>query len=109
MCGLAGYIEPRGGPDPRILRAMEAAIVHRGPDEGHVWTDGVCGLVHRRLRVIDLSAAAAQPMTNEDQSLWVVFNGEIYNFPELRAELLKLGHTFVSQCTSTSEIGRAHV
>ena len=98
MCGLAGYIEPHRGPDPRVLRAMEAAIEHRGPDEGHVWTDGVCGLVHRRLRVIDLSAAAAQPMTNEDQSLWVVFNGEIYNFPELRAELLKLGHTFVSQC-----------
>ena len=98
MCGLAGYIELRGGPDPRILRAMEAAIVHRGPDEGHVWTDGVCGLVHRRLRVIDLSAAAAQPMSNEDQSLWVVFNGEIYNFAELREELLKLGHTFVSHC-----------
>ena len=77
---------------------MEAAIVHRGPDEGHVWTDGVCGLVHRRLRVIDLSAAAAQPMSNEDQSLWVVFNGEIYNFAELREELLKLGHTFVSHC-----------
>lgn len=96
MCGLAGYIEPHRGPDPQVLRAMEAAIEHRGPDEGHVWTDGVCGLVHRRLRVIDLSAAAAQPMCNEDQSLWVVFNGEIYNFPELRAELLALGHTFVS-------------
>ena len=98
MCGLAGYIERHSGPDPQILRAMEAAIVHRGPDEGHVWTDGLCGLVHRRLRVIDLSAAAAQPMCNEDQSLWVVFNGEIYNFAELRAELLKLGHTFVSHC-----------
>ena len=96
MCGLAGYIELHRGPDPRVLRAMEAAIEHRGPDEGHVWTDGVCGLVHRRLRVIDLSAAAAQPMCNEDQSLWVVFNGEIFNFPELRAELVKLGHTFVS-------------
>ena len=96
MCGLAGYIEPHRGPDPQVLRAMEAAIEHRGPDEGHVWTDGVCGLVHRRLRVIDLSAAAAQPMTNEDESLWVVFNGEIFNFPELRAELVKLGHTFVS-------------
>jgi asparagine synthase (glutamine-hydrolysing) len=96
MCGLAGYIDWNRGADSNVLRAMETCIEHRGPDEGRTWTDGVCGLVHRRLRIIDLSAAAAQPMSNEDQSLWVVFNGEIYNFPELRAELLKLGHTFAS-------------
>ena len=98
MCGLAGYIDWERGADSQVLRAMEGQIVHRGPDEGHIWMEGVCGLAHRRLRVIDLSPAAAQPMTNEDQSLGVVFNGEIYNFMELRKELLDLGHRFTSQC-----------
>src|SRR5262245_4732720 len=98
MCGLAGYLETSGEPDMRVLRAMETAIAHRGPDEGSIRVEGICGLVHRRLRVIDLSAAAAQPMNNEDRTLWVVFNGEIYNFRELRSELLELGHTFTSQC-----------
>ena len=81
---------------------MEQAIVHRGPDEGHIWTDGVCGLAHRRLRVIDLSAAAAQPMCNEDQSLWIVFNGEIYNFQPMREDLIRLGHRFT--CHSDTEV-----
>lgn len=98
MCGLAGYADFHGSVERQVLHAMEQAIVHRGPDEGHLWTDGVCGLAHRRLRVIDLSAAAAQPMCNEDESVWVVFNGEIYNFMELRNELLSLGHRFVSHC-----------
>ena len=98
MCGLAGYVETGGGVDADILRRMERAIEHRGPDEGHIWLDDVCGLAHRRLRVIDLSPVAAQPMCNEDKSLWAVFNGEIYNFKELRKELLALGHIFVSQC-----------
>ena len=60
-------------------------------------SDAHCGLAHRRLRVIDLSPHAAQPMTNEEGSLIVVFNGEIYNFPSLRAELIALGHSFRSQ------------
>ena len=98
MCGLAGYIDWNLGADSKVLRSMEGAIAHRGPDEGHIWLEGACGLAHRRLRVIDLSPAAAQPMPNEDRSLWVVFNGEIYNFAELRRELLALGHHFVSQC-----------
>src|SRR5262249_8741968 len=61
------------------------------------WLDGPCGLVHRRLRIIDLSPAAAQPMCNEDRQIWVVFNGEIYNFRALREELLAQGHQFKSR------------
>ena len=97
MCGIAGYIDIHRPPEETVLRAMERAIVHRGPDEGTVWKQGPCGLVHRRLRIIDLSPAAAQPMSNEEGSLWVVFNGEIYNYRSLREDLLRLGHEFKSR------------
>ena len=97
MCGIAGYIDLRHPPAEETLRAMERALAHRGPDEGSTWQGGPCGLVHRRLRIIDLSPAAAQPMANEDATLWVVFNGEIYNYRPLREELLKLGHRFKSR------------
>ena len=76
---------------------MERALFHRGPDEGAVFLAPKCGLVHRRLRIIDLSAAAAQPMANEDGRIHVTFNGEIYNFRVLRAELERLGHQFRSR------------
>jgi asparagine synthase (glutamine-hydrolysing) len=97
MCGIAGLVDFQSAPEPPVLRAMEQAITHRGPDEGAVWARGPAGLVHRRLRIIDLSPAAAQPMANEDGRVRVVFNGEIYNFHELRDKLLKLGHTFRSR------------
>jgi asparagine synthase (glutamine-hydrolysing) len=97
MCGIAGYIDLGRPPGEETLRAMERALSHRGPDEGSIWQGGPCGLVHRRLRIIDLSPAAAQPMPNEDATLWVVFNGEIYNYRPLREELLKLGHRFKSR------------
>ena len=97
MCGIAGIVDFKNPPDEKALSAMERALTHRGPDDGRVWHDRACGLVHRRLRIIDLSAAAAQPMTNESDGLWVVFNGEIYNFQHLRKELLSLGHQFRSQ------------
>ncbi len=73
---------------------MGAAMSHRGPDGEGVWTDGNVGLAHRRLAIIDLSAAASQPMCNEDGSVWITFNGEIYNFQELRKELEVRGHSF---------------
>ena len=76
---------------------MEQSLAHRGPDEGNVWSDEHCGLAHRRLRVIDLSPRAAQPMHDESGELVVVFNGEIYNFQALRAELEGLGRVFRSQ------------
>jgi asparagine synthase (glutamine-hydrolysing) len=97
MCGIAGYVDFQNAPDEATLRAMERALTHRGPDEGRIWREGPCGLVHRRLRIIDLSPAAAQPMTNEAGRLWTVFNGEIYNYRALREELVALGHQFKSR------------
>jgi asparagine synthase (glutamine-hydrolysing) len=104
MCGIAGFAEKhsRGGwvpaadaaaDDEALLRAMCAAIRHRGPDdEGiQVFSDAALGM--RRLSIIDL-ATGQQPMHNEDSTVWVVFNGEIYNYAELRADLLQRGHRF---------------
>jgi len=76
---------------------MSERLAHRGPDGEGSHISGSTGLVHRRLAIIDLSPGGLQPMTNEDSSLWLVFNGEIYNYPELREELLKKGHTFYSK------------
>ena len=97
MCGLAGYVDFQNSPLPADLRRMEQSLAHRGPDEGDIWTDDYCGLAHRRLRVIDLSPRAAQPMHDLAAGRVVVFNGEIYNFQVLRAELEKLGCGFRSQ------------
>ena len=100
MCGIAGYLTRQSSPDlPTTLRRMAAAISHRGPDdEGFLETssrDGTTriGLAHRRLSIIDL-ASGHQPLGNEDGSVQVVFNGEIYNFQELRDELIARGHAF---------------
>jgi len=96
MCGIAGYVSWDSSPVASVLWAMEKSVAHRGPDEGSVWFDKYCGFAHRRLRVIDLSPLAAQPMANEIGQLRAVFNGEIYNFPELRKQLEALGHNFKS-------------
>lgn len=78
------------------LVTMRDVMVHRGPDHGGEWTNGHVALGHRRLSIIDLSPLGHQPMTNEDASVWVTFNGEIYNFPELRKELESRGRRFKS-------------
>ena len=97
MCGIAGLINLTGAPlddsHLRIVRTMTDAIKHRGPDDGDVYADNCVVLGHRRLSIIDL-ASGHQPMFNEDFSVCVVFNGEIYNFEEVRDELIDLGHTF---------------
>lgn len=100
MCGIAGFVTSRSHPDlSGALRAMAQTIVHRGPDDdGFLETrtrNGAhrIGLAHRRLSIIDLSTGK-QPITNEDGSVSIVFNGEIYNFPGLRDELIALGHSF---------------
>ena len=96
MCGIAGIIQTRTGgpaPDARIARRMTDALVHRGPDDGDVHAAGPVALGHRRLSIIDV-AAGHQPMFNEDGSVCVVFNGEIYNFAEVADELKKAGHVF---------------
>jgi len=98
MCGIAGqYCFEGGRPDRRLLAAMSERLAHRGPDGEGTHISGNTGLVHRRLAIIDLSPGGLQPMTNEDSSLWLVFNGEIYNYVELREDLLKKGHTFYSK------------
>ncbi|MEO2198111.1 MAG: asparagine synthase (glutamine-hydrolyzing) [bacterium] len=98
MCGIAGKLVDGLGArvEPGLVHRMTAALEHRGPDAQGVWTDGGIGLGSRRLAVIDLSDRAAQPMANEDGAIRVVFNGEIYNFRELRAELETRGHRFRS-------------
>src|SRR5689334_4398716 len=98
MCGIAGFWTTRAlGEDPAaVLRAMGEAILHRGPDGSGVFWDessGV-GLSHRRLAIIDLSEEGHQPMRSESGRYVCIFNGEIYNFPVLRAQLEPLGHRF---------------
>jgi len=95
MCGIAGqYCYSGTLPDEKLLAAMSERLAHRGPDGQGTYIHRNIGLAHRRLAIIDLSDDARQPMTNEDGSLWLVYNGEIYNFVELRAELAGKGHTF---------------
>ena len=97
MCGIAGIVHLRqdAGPPSTLqqLERMAASLRHRGPDEFGVYRDRLAGLAHARLSIIDLSTGQ-QPMCNEDGSLWVVFNGEIFNYVELREELEGLGHAF---------------
>src|SRR5205809_640391 len=95
MCGIAGVLYADAGRpvEAGVLKAMGEAIAHRGPDAEGFWTDPGLGLVHRRLSIIDL-AGGDQPIGNEDDSVQVVFNGEIYNYVELREGLLARGHRF---------------
>ncbi|MFH1686995.1 MAG: asparagine synthase (glutamine-hydrolyzing) [bacterium] len=95
MCGIAGYFQPRqpGTPDTTLIRRMVASLQHRGPDEFGVYFDRTCALGQARLSIIDLSGGS-QPMANEDESIWITFNGEIFNYLELRQELIKAGHRF---------------
>jgi len=98
MCGICGELtfEPGAAVDTETLLSMRERLAHRGPDDKAVWVSGDrrAGLAFRRLAIIDLSAAANQPLSNEDDSVRVVFNGEIYNFKSLRADLESRGHRF---------------
>ena len=104
MCGIAGmvYTHREGRADQATVRRMCAAIVHRGPDDEGIFVKGGIGLGMRRLSIIDL-AGGHQPVFNEDKTVWIVYNGEVYNFPELRADLEKRGHRF-STHTDTETI-----
>src|SRR5436190_5825041 len=86
MCGICGLVAASGTPDPALVSRMNAALVHRGPDEGSVDAFGPCVLGHRRLQVVDLETGS-QPVANETGDVVAVFNGELYDFRELRAEL----------------------
>ena len=98
MCGIAGYV---GKGDEQILKKMIDSLKHRGPNDNGVFVKNDIGLSQARLSIIDLSSAGHQPMSNVDQSLWVVFNGEIYNFLDLKDELLKKGKYFFKSKTDT--------
>src|SRR4029077_12780391 len=88
MCGLCGFLDRTGAPADAVrIGAMSDRLVHRGPDGEGLHLDGPLALGHRRLSIIDLSERASEPMTNEDGSLWLGLNGEIYNFRELRKDL----------------------
>jgi asparagine synthase (glutamine-hydrolysing) len=91
VCGICGLVAPSGRPDPALVERMNAALVHRGPDEGSVDEFGRCVLGHRRLQVIDL-VTGSQPVANESAGVVAVFNGELYNFQALRDELAASGH-----------------
>jgi asparagine synthase (glutamine-hydrolysing) len=98
MCGIAGLIDLSGGPvSPVILKRMTDAISHRGPDGEGQWVEGAVGIGHRRLAIIDLSPAGQQPMISADHRYVISYNGEIYNFRELRVELEASGYWFRSK------------
>ncbi len=95
MCGIVGILNCHDSQQVSgdVIHNMCEAIVHRGPDDEGVYISGRVGLGMRRLSIIDLTTGH-QPIHNEDETIWVVFNGEIYNFPELREALIDKGHTF---------------
>lgn len=99
MCGIVGIVENRKIVDENLLYKMSATIVHRGPDDSgvRVSKDKKVGLAHRRLSIIDLSQAGHQPMSDSEEKIWITYNGEIYNFKEIRQELEKKGYKFKSQ------------
>jgi len=101
MCGIVGIYNLNKKPvSEKILKEMTNTMVHRGPDDQGIFIDKNIGLGHRRLAIIDLSKTAHQPMPNENDSLWLVYNGEIYNFLELKKDLIKKGHRFKSKTDS---------
>ena len=113
MCGIAGFVESSTCPAPlggeaatALAHRMCDVIRHRGPDDEGVWVDDGVALGMRRLSIIDLSTGH-QPIHNEDRSVWIVFNGEIYNYRELRRELEAAGHRFYT-ATETEVIVHAY-
>ena len=92
MCGILGF----NWEDTKLLRKGLDTIEHRGPDASGIFVDKGISLGHRRLSIIDLSRAGKQPMSNEDGTVWIIFNGEIYNYIELREELKVKGVSFLT-------------
>jgi asparagine synthase (glutamine-hydrolysing) len=108
MCGITGIFnfQKKSRVNEPLLVKMRDEMIHRGPDDFGLWIsgDGFTGLAHRRLSIIDLSHSATQPMCNEDNTIWVTFNGEIYNHAEIRIELVKKGHRFKTDHSDTEVI-----
>src|SRR5262245_5068915 len=103
MCGICGELRFDGAPvDAARLLAMRDQLIHRGlgSEDAYTGSASAVGLGFRRLRIIDLTANASQPMTSVDGSIHLVFNGEIYNFLDLRTELVARGHCFTDPCAT---------
>src|SRR4030095_15325789 len=98
MCGITGLLDFNQGAIEADLSSMTGALVHRGPDDSGFFTseDNALGFGHRRLSIIDLSARGRQPMRDADGTIIITFNGEIYNYREIKQELLRKGHRFAS-------------
>ena len=94
MCGIVGKITAGSNVPPELITRMNGCAVHRGPDDSGVFIDGNIGFGHRRLSILDPSQAGHQPMATSDRRYWIVYNGEIYNFWEIRSELERKGHRF---------------
>ena len=108
MCGIAGELSFDVSVDPHVLRRMTEALVHRGPDDEGLFCEGRIGLGHRRLSIIDISPSGHQPMWTADRSLAIVFNGEVYNYREIRPELEALGYSFVGGSDTEVVINAIH-
>ena len=100
MCGISGVAVTTGSIDAGAARRMAHVLSHRGPDDDGIYLDSHAALGHKRLSIIDLSADAHQPMSNEEGTLWLIYNGEIYNYAEIADDLRSRGHTFRSRTDS---------
>ena len=99
MCGITGYVKNPNCNDiinEDVLDNMRDTLIHRGPDDcgSYISSDNKIGLAHRRLSIIDLSKNGRQPMSNEDNTVWITFNGEIYNYKSIKKDLISRGHSF---------------
>lgn len=108
MCGIAGELSFDIPVDQRILKRMTDALIHRGPDDEGLYCDGRIGLGHRRLSIIDLSPSGHQPMWTFDQSLAIVFNGEVYNYCEIRPDLEARGYAFIGASDTEVVLNAIH-
>ena len=107
MCGICGKLTAGTPVDPSLIEEMCIRMTHRGPDDQGAYVDGCVGLGNRRLSIQDLSPAGHMPMSDGAGKVWITYTGEVYNFPELRGELVSKGHSFRSG-TDTEVVLRAY-
>src|SRR2546426_8437324 len=105
MCGIVGIVnlDPRETVDEALLKRMRDVLRHRGPDGEGLWAEGPVGLGHRRLAIVDV-AGGQQPMANEDESCWIVYNGEIFNHTALRPGIQPRGHYYLTLSVTVTTI-----
>ena len=103
MCGIVGFCGKDKFTDESTLASMRDSLAHRGPNDSGLYIDieHNVGLAHTRLSIIDLSSLGHQPMSNDSGTIWITYNGEVYNFKEIREQLVKKGYVFKSLCGGT--------